>query len=92
MDKSYYQLERIIKGFANHRRIEIVELLKNKPELSLMEISKFLKINFRTASDHIKKLAVAGLVVKRSDGLNVRHKITERGISVLKFIKTLWQY
>lgn len=89
MEKSYYQLERIVKGFANHRRIEIVELLKSKPELSLMEISKFLKINFRTASDHIKKLAVAGLVVKRSDGLNVRHKITERGIAVLKFIKTL---
>ncbi|MSU60340.1 MAG: ArsR family transcriptional regulator [Candidatus Staskawiczbacteria bacterium] len=89
MDKSFYQLERIIKGFANHRRIEILELLKNKPELSLMEISKFLKINFRTASDHIKKLAVAGLVAKRSDGLSVCHKITERGVAVLKFIKTL---
>ena len=26
-DKSYYELERIVKGIANHRRIEILELL-----------------------------------------------------------------
>ena len=88
MNKSYYQLERVVKGFANHRRIEILEILRNKPELSLVNLSEILNINFRTASDHIKKLAVAGLVLKRSDGLNVRHKITSKGMSVLKFLKT----
>ena len=89
MKKSYYQLERIVKGFANHRRIEILEVLKSKPELSLVDLSEILNINFRTASDHIRKLTVAGLVIKRSDGLNVRHKITEKGLSVLKFLKTI---
>ena len=89
MNKSYYQLERIVKGFANHRRIEILETLKSKPELSLVGIAEILNINFRTASDHIRKLAVAGLVLKRSDGLNVRHKITNKGLLVLKFLKTL---
>jgi len=89
MKKSYYQLERFVKGFANHRRIEILKTLKNKPELSLIDISRILNINFRTASDHIKKLAVAGLILKRSDGLNVRHKITDKGLSVLKFLKTI---
>lgn len=87
MKKSYYQLERIAKGFANHRRIEILELLKETPEMSLVDISKFLNINFRTASDHIKKLAVAGFVLKRSEGLTVRHKITDKGLSALKFLR-----
>ena len=89
MDKSYYQVERIVKGFANHRRIEILELLSKSPEMSLADISRVLRINFRTASDHIRKMAIAGFVVKRSEGLTVRHKITSKGISVLKFLKTL---
>ncbi|MFH1968452.1 MAG: winged helix-turn-helix domain-containing protein [bacterium] len=89
MNKSYYQIERMVKGFSNHRRIEILELLKNKPELTLSNISEILKTNFRTASDHIKKMATAGLVLKRTDGFNVRHRITERGLSVLKFLKSL---
>ncbi len=89
MQKSYYQLERIMKGVANHRRIEILELLEKNPEMSLASISKVLNVNFRTASDHIRKLAVAGFVVKRSEGLTVRHKITIKGMSVLNFLKTL---
>ena len=89
MKKSYYQIERIVKGFSNHRRIEILELLKSRPELSLSDIAEILKTNFRTVSDHIKKMATAGLVLKRTDGLSVRHKITERGIKVLQFLKSL---
>ncbi|MFA6190177.1 MAG: winged helix-turn-helix domain-containing protein [Candidatus Staskawiczbacteria bacterium] len=89
MSKSYYQVERIVKGFANHRRIEILELLSKNPEMSLVDISKILNINFRTASDHIKKMAIAGFVIKRSEGLIVHHKITSKGVAVLKFLKTL---
>ncbi|MCX6719950.1 MAG: winged helix-turn-helix domain-containing protein [Candidatus Staskawiczbacteria bacterium] len=87
--KSYYQLERIIKGAANHRRIEILELLKNIPELSVIDISEKLEVNFKTVSEHIKRLATAGFVIKRSDGASVRHKITPRGIAILKFLRTL---
>jgi len=89
MGKSYYQLERIVKGFSNHRRIEILELLKKKPEMSLANISEVLNVNFRTASDHIRKLAIAGFVIKRSEGLVVHHKITNKGLAVLNFLKTL---
>ena len=87
--KSYYQLERIVKGAANHRRIEILELLKNSPELSVVDISERLNTNFKTVSEHIKRLATAGFVLKRSDGASVRHKITERGLAILKFLRTL---
>ena len=88
-NKSYWHLERIVKGFANHRRIQILELLKYQPELSLIDISELLGVNFKTASEHIRRLAIAGLVVKRSDGKSVRHKVTDRGIVVLKFLRTL---
>lgn len=88
-NKSYHELERIVKGFANHRRIEILELLKKEPELSVAEISENLNINFKTASEHIRRLAIAGLLIKRSEGLNVRHKLTDRGLSILKFLRIL---
>lgn len=82
-------LERIVKGFANHRRIEVLDLLDKEPELSVMEISEKLKINFKTASEHIRRLAIAGLVIKRHSGNSVRHKLPERGVRVLKFLRTL---
>jgi len=87
--KNFRQLERIVRGFSNHRRIEILELLAKQPELSVIEISEKLKINFKTGSEHIRRLAIAGLVIKRSAGNSVRHKLTDRGEGILKFLRTL---
>ena len=85
----YRALERIVKGFANHRRIEIMELLERNPELSVDEISERLKIGYENASDHVRKLAIAGLVMKRNDGPSVRHKLMPRGEAILVFCKRL---
>ncbi len=85
----YRKLERIIKGFANHRRIQILELLRRDPELSVEEVSERLNIGYQNASDHMRKLAVAGLVLKRNVGSAVRHKLTSRAESILVFCKRL---
>jgi predicted transcriptional regulator len=86
---NYRQLERVVRGFASHRRIQILELLKRQPELSVEDIAERLNIGYNNASDHVRKLAIAGLVMKRSDGPAVRHKLTARGESILVFCKTL---
>ena len=88
-ERSYRAMERLVKGFANHRRLEILDLLKRSPELSVEEISERLKIGYENASDHIRKLAIAGLVLKRHEGKDVRHKLTRRANDVLTFCKTL---
>lgn len=88
-EKSFRQMERIVKGFSNHRRIEMLALLMKEPELSVAQVSGRLKINFKTASEHIRRLAIAGLVLKRSDGNNVRHKLSDRGEAILKFLRIL---
>lgn len=87
--KSYHHLERIVRGFANHRRIEVLELLKKEPELSVIDIAEALDINFKTASEHIRRLAIAGLLMKRAAGPSVRHKLTNRGLFILKFLRTV---
>ena len=83
------KIERIIKGVANHNRIRILELLNMEPELSVQQISTTLRIGYENASDHVRKLAIAGLVMKRSFGKSVLHKLTPRGEVILTFCKTL---
>jgi len=89
INRSYHQLERVVRGFSNHRRLQILELLGRKPELSVFDVAEELKINFKTASEHIRRLAIAGLVLKRFEFHSVRHKLTDRGLFVLKFLRTL---
>lgn len=90
MDKRKYRIvERVAKGFANHRRVAILDLLAREAELSVEEIAERLDIGYQNASDHIRKLAIAGLIAKRNEGSSVRHKLTPRGESILVFCKRL---
>ena len=89
INMNWRNTERIVKGVANHRRLEILDILLKKPELSVEEIADALKINFKTASEHIRRLAIAGLVIKRYEGNFVRHKLTSRATSILKFLRIL---
>lgn len=83
------RLERIVRGFSNHRRIEILRLLRRRPGLSLDEIAETCRINGRTAGEHVRRLAIAGLVSKRNEGRYVRHTPTRRGNRVLDFLASL---
>jgi len=46
-------------------------------------------IKFKTGSEHIRRLAIAGLVMKRNAGSSVRHALTGDGKLILKFLRTL---
>ena len=66
-----------------------MELLENSPELSVSEIAEKVKIDLKNASQHIRRMAVAGLVLKRNQNKNVRHKLSDRGITILKFLRKM---
>jgi len=85
----YRQMEKIIKGAANHRRLQIMELLERKPEMSVAEIANELRVNFKTISQHILRLANSGLVLKRNSASTVRHALSPRGKSILKFCRII---
>lgn len=89
MSIQYRKVERVVKGFANHNRIRILELLESKPDLSVMDISETLKIGYENASDHIRKMAIAGLLMKKNSGPSVLHRLTPRAKSILMFCKRL---
>ena len=83
------QLEKIVKGFANHRRIQIMELLDHRPNASVFEISDELGANFKTVSEHTRRLAHANLVVKKYVGKAMQHSLSPLGRAILKFLRTL---
>ena len=85
----YRKVERMVKGFANHNRLRILELLDDEPELSVADITGRLKMGYENASDHIRKIAIAGLVMKRNSGPSVLHRLTPRGRTILMFCKKL---
>lgn len=87
--KRLREIERITKGVANHRRLQILDLLARQPELSVIEVANELEVNFKTISEHIRRLALAGLVMKRNEYTAVRHRLTSRGVVILKFLRTL---
>ncbi len=86
---THKQLERVIKGFANHRRLAILELLQHRPGLSVDEVAEQLSIGYMNASDHLRKMAIAGLVSKRNEGTFIHHALTPRAVAVLVFCKKL---
>ncbi len=86
--KTAKQLERHLKGIANHWRIEILVLIAKHEGISLDEIAEALDCNIKTISEHTKKLNQAGLVNKRYQGRLVAHSLSPYGQILYKFIKT----
>ena len=86
--KSSKQIEKHVKGIANHRRIDILLLISEKQGIILEDIAKALNCNFKTISGHTTKLVNAGLVNKNYRGQAVLHSLSPYGKIFLKFIRS----
>ncbi len=84
--KTAQQMERHLKGIANHWRIAILLLIAHERGISVDGITGSLKGNFKTISEHIRRLAHAGLVVKKYQGHNVTHTLSPYGERFVKFL------
>ncbi len=86
--KSARQMERHIKGVANHHRIEIIFTISRQQGITVDEIAESLGCNFKTISEHARRLVQAGLVDKKYDGRAVRHTLSPYGKIFVSFLKT----
>ncbi len=80
------KLERHFKGVANHTRVSMLLLLGKRSNLTLDQIADGLKLNIKTASEHSRRLALAGLIEKVYEGRAVHHKLSRYGRIFLRFI------
>ncbi len=85
--KRIKDLEWVFKGVANKYRITVLLLLGEEAELSVAELSERMKVDYKSLSEHLRKLMLAGLIMKRKEGNFVKHALTTRGKSILQFCR-----
>ncbi len=86
--KNAKQIERHFKGMANHNRVDILFLVFAKPDITLEGIAGALNKNFKTISEHTRRLVHAGLLNKQYQGRTVVHSLSPYGEKFIKFVKT----
>lgn len=77
-------------ALGNHRRIEIVRLLRKQPLQCVEEIAGACRIDDSTACEHLRRLHEAGMITKKYKGRRVLLAPTKRAITLLRTIDLLW--
>ena len=72
--------EDIFKVIANQKRLELIQLLKNR-ELTVSEMVEMLGIRQANLSQHLSLLRLHKVVSSRKAGLNVYYKLTDERIA-----------
>ncbi|MFH1509211.1 MAG: winged helix-turn-helix domain-containing protein [bacterium] len=86
--KTSQQMERHLKGVANHWRIDIIFALAENKTLSLEKIVEMVNGNTKTISEHTHRLHKAGLINKEYSGRTVIHFLSPYGKKFHTFLKT----
>ena len=86
---NYNDMQKITRGYSNFRRIRILDELEKQPNLSVNDIAECIDTNYKTTSDHVRKLVSAGLVDESYKGQFNVHSLSQRGNYVLMFLRGL---
>ena len=85
--KSTKQMERHLKGVANHYRIAILLLVGVNKKRTLESIVERLEANEKTIGEHTRRLVTAGLILKEYRGKFVEHALSPYGKIFVDFLK-----
>jgi len=86
--KTAKQMERHLKGMANHYRIEILLLIAEQDGITLEDIVKTLSANEKTIGEHTRRLCQAGLLNKKYRGKFVEHTLSPYGKTFVRFLQS----
>ncbi len=80
------QLERLLKGLANRRRLAIIKLLTRHKELPVASIADRIRLSFTSTSKHLSLLRNLDIVDRRQENLTVYYRLAEPPPLVLKLL------
>mgnify|MGYP001610006417 CR=1 FL=1 len=84
--KTAKQMERHLKGMANHYRIEILLLIAAQEAITLEGIVEAIGANEKTLGEHTRRLYQSGLVNKKYRGKFVEHTLSPYGKTFVRFL------
>jgi len=64
-------MDKLLKAFANKRRLAIIQLLKSKKNLSVSDLARGIKLSLRSTSRHLSILHHVNVVDREQKGLTV---------------------
>lgn len=85
--KTAKQMERHLKGVANHYRIAVLLLIAGQDGITLEGIVETLRANEKTIGEHTRRLYQAGLINKKYRGKFVEHSLSPYGRMFVRFLK-----
>ena len=86
--KTAKQMERHLKGMANHYRIEILLIVAKNNGITLDGITASLEAKPKTIGEHTRRLHNAGLINKKYRGKFVEHTLSPYGKLFVHFLKS----
>ncbi len=82
MEKKLYEMQaELCKTLSNPKRLEILDILKEREEISVNSLAEMLEIPKANTSQHLAVLRQAGVVNTRKDGINVYYSLKSEKIS-----------
>lgn len=87
MDINYF--EKMIKAFANKRRIAILKYLEKHKKATVGEMAEKIKLSFRSTSKHLILLIAAEVVARKQVGKYVFYEINEKNKIAEKLLKII---
>ena len=84
--KTTKQMERHLKGIANHYRIDMLLLMAERDGRTLENIIEAIGANEKTIGAHVRYLNQAGLIQKKYRGRFVEHRLSPYGKIFVRFL------
>ena len=80
------KVERILKAFANRRRITIIRLLKRRGETTVGDIADAIKLSFKATSKHLAILTAAEITVREQRSMHVQYRLSPDVLPLSKIL------
>ncbi|MDO8618033.1 MAG: metalloregulator ArsR/SmtB family transcription factor [Candidatus Uhrbacteria bacterium] len=69
--------EKVLKAFANRRRLAILKLLKMEKELVVDTIAKKIHLSFKSTSHHLRLLTALDILDRDQRSINVFYRLSK---------------
>ncbi len=81
--------ERIMKAFANRRRLAILRFLKKEGRASVGDIAEEIRLSFKATSKHLGILSAAGIVDREQQSLQMFYHLSSDLLAPVRSIISL---